>query len=88
MAAEGSDALSRFSDELAAAVAGAGNSVVRVEARQRQAASGVVWAEGLVVTADHVVEREENITVGLADGQIAAATLVGAPRTMISPCCG
>jgi serine protease DegQ len=77
MAAEGSDALSRFSDELAAAVAGAGNSVVRVEARQRQAASGVVWADGLVVTADHVVERDENITVGLADGQTAAATLVG-----------
>jgi len=77
MTAESSSALSAFSEELAAAVAKAGASVVRVEARQRQPASGVIWAEGVVVTADHVVERDDNITVGLADGQSVAATLVG-----------
>jgi S1-C subfamily serine protease len=77
MAAETSSALSAFSEGLAAAVATAGKSVVRVEARQRTPASGVIWSDGLVVTADHVVERDENITVGLADGQKVGATLVG-----------
>lgn len=78
MAGESDSALVALSDGLATAVAGAGQSVVRVEARQRSAASGVVWsADGLVVTADHVVERDDNITIGLADGRTAAATLVG-----------
>ena len=77
MSAEGSNALSAFSDGLASAVATAGQSIVRVEARQRQAASGIIWANGLVVTADHVVEREDNIRIGLANGQSVAATLLG-----------
>ena len=77
MSADGSNALTAFSDALATVVANAGLSVVRVEARQRQAASGVVWADGLVVTADHVVERDDNITVGLPDGTTATAALVG-----------
>ena len=33
-----------FSDQLARAVERAGASIVRVEARRRQAASGVAWA--------------------------------------------
>ncbi|HEV7214376.1 MAG TPA: trypsin-like peptidase domain-containing protein [Chloroflexota bacterium] len=77
MAVEGSNALAAFSEGLASAVATAGQSVVRVEARQRQAASGIIWAEGLVVTADHVVERDDNISIGLANGQSVAATLLG-----------
>ena len=77
MSAEGSNALSAFSEGLATAVATAGQSVVRVEARQRQAASGIMWAQGLVVTADHVVEREDNISIGLPNGERVAATLVG-----------
>lgn len=72
------EALSSFSEGLAEAVAKAGASVVRVEGRRRMAASGVVWStEGVVVTAHHVVEREEGIMVGLADGRSVAATLAG-----------
>jgi S1-C subfamily serine protease len=41
-------------------------------------ASGVAWSEdGIVVTANHVLKRDDNITVGLADGQAVKATLVG-----------
>jgi S1-C subfamily serine protease len=41
-------------------------------------ASGVVWsADGVIVTSHHVVERDENIEIGLHGGQIVAATLVG-----------
>jgi len=70
--------LKDFSKELADTAETAGGSVVRVEARRRLPASGVVWsAEGLVVTASHVVEREEEILVGLPEGGQAEATFVG-----------
>ena len=58
----------QLSDELAAAVDKGGRSIVRVNGRPRQAASGIVWgADGVIVTADHVVEREDDLTVGLPD---------------------
>jgi len=59
------------------AVAAAGGWTVGVEARRRYGASGIVWAEGVVVTADHVVERDEDIVVVLPDGSETAATLAG-----------
>ena len=74
--------LSTLSEALAAAVAEAGRAVVRVEARRRIPASGVVWSEeGVVVTAHHGVEREEGVRVGLPDGQAVPATLVGRDPT-------
>jgi S1-C subfamily serine protease len=70
--------LAAFSDALADAVAQTGQSVVRVDGRHRQAASGIVWAaDGLIVTADHVVERDDDLHVGLPDGRTVRATLVG-----------
>ena len=46
------EALARFSDALAETVAKAAPSVVRVEARRRIPASGIVWsANGTIVTA-------------------------------------
>lgn len=70
-------ALSALSNELANAVERAGRSLVTVDARRRLPATGVVWAPGVVVTADHVIEREEEITLTFADGQQARATLAG-----------
>ncbi|MCL4543506.1 MAG: S1C family serine protease [Chloroflexi bacterium] len=68
----------QLSESAASAVASIAESVVRVEARTRQNASGVVWADGgLIVTAHHVVERDDDINVGLANGDRVAATLVG-----------
>lgn len=78
---EGGANLALISEELAQAVERAAPSVVRVNARRRVPASGVVWeAEGLVLTADHVLEREEDVTLGLHDGTEVAAAVVGRDR--------
>jgi len=70
--------LRAFSDELANTVEQAGRSVVAVDARRHVAASGVVWsADGLIVTADHAIEREEGIEIRLPSGEMRVATLVG-----------
>jgi S1-C subfamily serine protease len=70
--------IQELSDGLGAAVAAAGPAVARVEGRRRSAASGIVWsADGLIVTANHVLHRDENIQVALAGGQLQPATLVG-----------
>jgi S1-C subfamily serine protease len=70
--------LARFSDDLASAVETAGQLVVAVKARRRVPGSGVLWSPaGTVVTADHVLERDEDVRVILADGRELPATLVG-----------
>ena len=74
--------LTRLSEDLAGVVELAGQSIVRVEARRRLPASGIVWSsEGLIVTAHHVVKRDEEIKVGMPDGQAVPATLVGRDPT-------
>src|SRR5258708_35515868 len=73
-----SDVLVGFSNALADAVAAAGNGTVRVEARRRMPATGIVWgADGVIVTAHHVVERDDDIKIGLPNGETVKATLVG-----------
>lgn len=72
-----SELLAQFSQALVETVAAAGQSVVRVEGRDRLPGSGVVWsAGGLIVTAAHVLERD-TVRVGLPDGQSVAARVVG-----------
>lgn len=73
-----SETLQTFSDALAALVERAGQSLVRVEGRSRLSASGVIYtADGVIVTAHHVVERNEHLRVGLPDGRSVEATLIG-----------
>lgn len=73
--------LQDFSDQFAAIVEQVGHSAARVDARHRVAGTGVVWSsDGIVVTADHVVEREEDIHVQL-DGTTYDAELVGRDPT-------
>ncbi|MCL4559330.1 MAG: S1C family serine protease [Chloroflexi bacterium] len=69
--------LMALSDALAGAVAKAGASTVLVDARHRFPASGVVYADNLVLTADHVVEREEDIHIVLPEGSDTGARLKG-----------
>jgi S1-C subfamily serine protease len=69
--------LNAFSDSITQAVKRAGQSTVMVDARRRFPASGIVYAADLVVTADHVVERDEGITVTLADGTSQEAGIAG-----------
>ena len=66
-----------FSDALADAVSKAGAAVVLVDARRRHPASGIAIAADLVLTADHVVEREDEIRLLLPDGSEQTASLVG-----------
>ncbi len=70
--------LQELSDAMANAAETVGQSIVRVEGRKRLAGTGVVWsADGVIVTAHHVVHKENGIEIGLPDGSTASATLVG-----------
>lgn len=69
--------LQGLSNDLAGAVARAGVAVVAVHGRQKYPSSGILWRAGVVVTADHTVERDDDLAVTLADGTKAAATLAG-----------
>lgn len=66
-----------LSNDLAAAVERAGRSVVAVHARPRFSSSGVIWRPGVIVTAQHTIRREEEITVTLPDGVNRPVTLAG-----------
>jgi S1-C subfamily serine protease len=70
-------ALSDFSNGLTAAVAKGGNSTVLVDARRRYPASGIAYAADLVLTADHVVTRDDNLSVMGPDGKTLPATIAG-----------
>jgi S1-C subfamily serine protease len=48
-----------------------------VNARRRMPASGIAYAADLVLTADHVVERDEEISVWLPDGSQVPASVAG-----------
>ncbi|MBI1744530.1 trypsin-like peptidase domain-containing protein [Candidatus Acetothermia bacterium] len=66
-----------LSNDLAGAVERAGRAVVAVNARHRLPSSGLHWRSGVIVTADHTVKRDEEITVTLPDGSAVPAALAG-----------
>ena len=69
--------LTNLSNALSETVAAVSPGVVRVDARERLPASGILWDTGVVVTSHHVVERDENLFVGLASGEKVSVTLAG-----------
>jgi len=69
--------LSALSNDLAAAVERGGRAVVAVHGRQHMPSSGVLWRPNVVVTAEHALKREEEISVTLPDGRNVAAMLAG-----------
>ncbi len=69
--------LVELSDALADAAEKAGKTTVLVNARRRMPASGIAYAADLILTADHIVEREEDIKVILADGTEISAKVAG-----------
>jgi len=70
--------LATLSHSLASIVERVASSIVRVEARRRHGATGIVWsAEGHILTTHHAIEHEGSITLGLADGRTVSAELVG-----------
>jgi S1-C subfamily serine protease len=72
-----SNVLVELSNAMAAAAEKAGASTVLVNARRRMPASGIAFAADLVLTADHVIEQEDGITVVLPDGAEIPAKLAG-----------
>ena len=76
-----SEVLTDLSNQMANAVERMAKSLVTVNGRERQSATGIVFAHELVLTADHVVERDDNLTVvapdGVPNGRKLPAQLVG-----------
>jgi S1-C subfamily serine protease len=66
-----------LSGTMADAVETAAASTVLVDARRRFPASGIAFAADLILTADHVVERDEEIRILLPDGSQSTATIAG-----------
>ncbi len=69
--------LTDFSNGLSSAVEKGGAGTVLVDARKRYPASGIAYAADLVLTADHVVTRDDNLRVITPDGKTLSATLAG-----------
>lgn len=65
-----------LSNELAEASSAAGKSVVAVHGR-RHPSSGILWSTDAVVTTNHALRRDEDISVILAPGQSVPARVVG-----------
>ncbi|MGE5072143.1 MAG: S1C family serine protease, partial [Anaerolineae bacterium] len=70
-------ALTDFSNGLTEAIEKAGSGTLLVDGRRRYPASGIAYAADLVLTADHVITREDNINVAGADGKMLSATVAG-----------
>lgn len=68
--------LTQLSNHMADAVASVASSVVQVQGRRRPA-SGLVYAEGIVVTTMRAIGREDGLRVRQHDGAVLDAELAG-----------
>jgi S1-C subfamily serine protease len=66
-----------LSNQMADAVEHASSALVLVNGRQGRPASGIVYAQDLVLTADHVLEREEDLTIETHDQRTLPAQFAG-----------
>jgi S1-C subfamily serine protease len=73
----GGSALAAFSDELAALVERVSVSTVSINGRPHRPGTATVVGPDLVVTADHAIERDDDLTVQTHDGRSLSATIVG-----------
>jgi S1-C subfamily serine protease len=69
--------LLELSNQLARAAETGGSAVVAVNGRPHVASSGILWRDGVVVTTDHTLKRDQDLTITLADGRTAPVTLAG-----------
>jgi S1-C subfamily serine protease len=72
--------LSSLSSALEGIVASAKPSIVSVHSR-RSRASGFIWKNGLVITADEALAEEGDVSIKLADGSVRPATIRGRDHT-------
>lgn len=71
------DVLSALSNQMADAVEQIAPSLVLINGRQRYPASGIVLATDTVLTADHILEREDDLTILTHDSRTLSAQFVG-----------
>jgi serine protease Do len=71
------NSLLQLSGELARAVEIGEQSVVAVNGRPHVPSSGILWQPGVVVTTDHTLKRDEDLTITLPDGRNLPASLAG-----------
>jgi S1-C subfamily serine protease len=69
--------LTTLSNDLSTAVESAARSIVAVLGGRRRASTGIHWRTGVIVTADHTLDRDDDLEVILPDGSTAPATLAG-----------
>ncbi len=71
------DLLHVLSGQMADAVDRIRPALVTVHGRPRQPASGIIYAPNLILTADHVVERDDDLSIQTHEGKTLPAQLVG-----------
>jgi S1-C subfamily serine protease len=71
------NSLVAFSDAAAQLVERTASSIVAVHGGGRWPSSGIHWRSGVVVTAEEVLEQDEDIKVMLPRGRVVAASLAG-----------
>lgn len=69
--------LIELSNALAGATQAAAAAIVAVHTEARGSSSGVVWRPGTVITAEHALQRDEEIRLTLPDGRVVSASLAG-----------
>lgn len=70
-----------FSDHAARLVAAIAGATVSVRAGHRTRSSGIHWRSGVIVTAEEVLDADDDIKVTLPDGREVVATLAGRDPT-------
>ena len=70
-------ALVDLSEAIAAIVSDARAYTATVYGRRRLPGTGIAWSEDLIVTANHIVERDEGIEISSDGESRASATVVG-----------
>ena len=66
-----------LSNGFADAVERAGKIVVSVNEGGPAGVSGTVWRDGLIVTAEHTIRDQHELTIALATGESSSATVIG-----------
>ena len=72
-----SSTLEALSNDLAAAVDRAAHGVVAIHARRRIPSTGIAWRPGVIVAADHTVQKDDDVAVVLSDGSEIRARVAG-----------
>ena len=72
-----SNSLLAFSKELVAAVRKHSSAVVAVQGGRRFPSSGVIWRPGVIVTAEHTLRADEDVSVVVDGGKTFTARLAG-----------